>query len=70
MKIKEPIEQLTKQQWLTKIANRPIVVNRKWGPQLKEHPVLRKLLRTGVLKRTRHGSRNSKTTIVMLANRE
>lgn len=44
-----------------------LVVNRKWCIQLKFDPDLRKMLKQGILKRTREGTWSTKHTVLSLA---
>lgn len=61
-------ETFNKQKWLNTIKSRGgrMAVNRKWCPQLKDHVVLRKLIKEEKLRRVRYGSKFCKVTYLEL----
>ena len=60
---------MNKRQWLELIENRGsygLCVNRKYCPQLKEVSILRKLIKQGLVRRERTGTKYRKHTRLFL----
>lgn len=60
---------MNKQDWMKLIESRGeygLLVNRKYCPQLKEVSILRKLIKLGLVRRERIGTRHCKHTRLFL----